>query len=806
MKHTILIIVLVAEKCLDYEETVASILSNKISSEVEILVMDLSTAPSPSNRLRSGSGIRIPEVKLLHVPPSMVLSSVNQAVRHRERDLVLLAPGARVFEHWLQCLWECAYSHPRVATVTAISNVDPFRFTRAEYTEKICRVHQLDSPDLARTILKASSRQPIEVPLAAWPAVYVRWESIMDVDGFDESQDLRRALFDFSCRCTQAGYIHLLNGAVYAYQRPGAWSVSESEGITAFSEIKGLQERYPYFAEMITQVPLISDVEQMQEDNFRAISFNCLKLSSHKVGRKKNVLRLIHNVGGGSTHLFHQLTSELDYFDDCYSTFFCAGWNNYFNRSNPNFLVIFNSARPDYPRLRLDLSNIRVEPQLFKHYSYKARDIYGKILDEFQIDIVHVHHFINHYLDIVAEAKKRGIPIIGTAHDYYTVCPSIQMFSDSKGFWCDTSQCLTERGGCDLQTIARYARFNGSIQSVMRNWRKHFGSALGQFDYLVFPDESVKEVFVRAYPDLAEERMRVIPHGTFMDYEISEDAPESSHRVRHGNCTNVLRVASLANHVSFKGLKTLNELLRLSVDDEIQWHLYGPVRKDQIDAGATPAERIVVHGHYERKQIIRQLTEDRIDVVLILSEWPETFCHTISEAALAKIPVVGRELGAQGNRIKKYDLGWTVSPCAPTQHILELLRHLKDNRDALRAKALSVRPLPTIRDAARQYSILYDAVLAARDNEPPNWAAAAFTRTDLSNMRVVEAGREILLQPSPVRNAPPLSPREKILGDLFATGNALLWNHLNPKDLLFFTKNIFRALVRRLYKRLRTGF
>ena len=58
-------------------------------------------------------------------------------------------------------------------------------------------------------------------------------------------------------------------------------------------------------------------------------------------------------------------------------------------------------------------------------YSFEAKRKIGKLLDDFQPDIVHIHN-IYHQISpsILPEIKKRKIPIVMTVHDYKLICPN----------------------------------------------------------------------------------------------------------------------------------------------------------------------------------------------------------------------------------------------------------------------------------------------------------------------------------------------------------------------------------------------
>ena len=63
-------------------------------------------------------------------------------------------------------------------------------------------------------------------------------------------------------------------------------------------------------------------------------------------------------------------------------------------------------------------------------YSLEAERKIGKVLDEFQPDVVHMNN-INFQLtpSIIYAVKKRNIPLVQTVHDYQMICPNHLLYS-----------------------------------------------------------------------------------------------------------------------------------------------------------------------------------------------------------------------------------------------------------------------------------------------------------------------------------------------------------------------------------------
>lgn len=54
----------------------------------------------------------------------------------------------------------------------------------------------------------------------------------------------------------------------------------------------------------------------------------------------------------------------------------------------------------------------------------KMEQVFIRILDEVRPDVVHLQHLLNHSIQYIPIARKRGIPVVFTLHDYWLSCPN----------------------------------------------------------------------------------------------------------------------------------------------------------------------------------------------------------------------------------------------------------------------------------------------------------------------------------------------------------------------------------------------
>lgn len=79
--------------------------------------------------------------------------------------------------------------------------------------------------------------------------------------------------------------------------------------------------------------------------------------------------------------------------------------------------------------------------------------IFARILDEVRPDVVHLQHLLNHSINYIAIAKRRGIPVVFTLHDYWLSC-----FNGGQRIRPDLAVCEEVGGARCADCARRYSR------------------------------------------------------------------------------------------------------------------------------------------------------------------------------------------------------------------------------------------------------------------------------------------------------------------------------------------------------------
>src|SRR5262245_21357488 len=124
--------------------------------------------------------------------------------------------------------------------------------------------------------------------------------------------------------------------------------------------------------------------------------------------------------------------------------------------------------------------------------TYRNADIdarFGLLLDQFRPDVVHFHHLTCLSTSCVLEAKRRGLPVVMTLHDYWLICQRGQFLKrdvtlcpaqeDSECVRCLAHQLSLCGGSERISAIDRHTMptppyFHKGVPELARRLRSRF--------------------------------------------------------------------------------------------------------------------------------------------------------------------------------------------------------------------------------------------------------------------------------------------------------------------------------------------
>ncbi len=325
-----------------------------------------------------------------------------------------------------------------------------------------------------------------------------------------------------------------------------------------------------------------------------------------------------------------------------------------------------------------------------------ATYVYFEILTKYNVDIIHIMHLINHSFDLPQVADKLNIPVILSIHDFYFLCPFYTLL-DENNHYCE-AKCNQNNENCYLP----WNILNDiNSKKIIPKWRENVLNMFSFINYFIAPSEIIKKLFFSVYDDekiINETNFKIIEHGrdfpkiTKTYYELPSEGKK-------------IKILCSANNLDImKGANVIKNIKKYDIDNSIEFHFLGNCDENLSNYGIT-------HGKYEREEFYDKIYEIKPSFIGIFSIWPESFCHTLTEAWSCHIPVIGSNVGVVKDRIIKNNGGWIVdinNSKNAYKSIMDISKNLDDYKKVV--ENLKTMHFKNIFEMVSEYVRIYDMV------------------------------------------------------------------------------------------------
>jgi len=558
--------------------------------------------------------------------------TVNRALALCDgRDVVLLNSDTQVTPRWLHALRYCAYSQPDIGTVTALSD-NAGAFSVPEAGEANLPPPGLPAKDAALAIVQTGEGVPIDVPTGNGFCLYLRRDALDQVGGFDEARYPcgYGEENDLCMRMLYAGWRSVICDKAYVLHLRSQ-SFGDRKRALVEQGARQLALDYPEYRGLIAR---FGDVDfALRRARIRRALARAVATPP-----RPRILYVISTATGGTPQTNLDLMRAMSHRYECFLL-----------RSDSLTLTL--SRLQGGKLAQVESATLHFPVTQVPHRSSEYDRIVADMLYRHSIDLLHVRHTAWHGLGIAAAAKAMDIPVVYSVHDFYSLCPSVNLLDAGHRY------CGTDTGGERINPL-----WPGSAvpDGFVPRWRKMTGDFLEQCDAFVTTSPSAVALFSDVHPVPAR-RMHLIPHGRdFAVFAMPVALPPVD---------GPLRVLVPGNISVSKGARLLAELDALDRDGAVELHFLGNAVQEVKHAG-------IHHGAYERDRFQAKVQAIAPHVGVVLSIWPETFCHTLTEMWACGIPVLGLDVGAVGDRIRSVGGGWLLPVDASPVEILRKLEHI----------------------------------------------------------------------------------------------------------------------------------
>lgn len=648
-----------------------------------LVVDDASTDPAVEAVLAAMRSL--PNVRVMRNATNLGFSgTVNAAIMTAgRRDVVLLNSDTRVTPRWLENLRLAAHGDAAIASATAVSdNAGPFSLDL-----DWAALAGWEGAQLGRLVAQASGLLWPEIPTNHGFCTYLRRDAIDAVGLFDAAAFPRGygEENDWSMRAGYAGWRHVLDDRTLVFHRRAA-SFGEERRALGKAAKRIVDERYPEYAGRVAGLrssPAFLTLKHRVRHAARL---------GDEAGRRPRprILYVISSEIGGTPQTNADLMAAIG-----------AEFEPLLLKCDRRRMQLF--AVDGLRQTLLASHDLAIPIEAPTHRAAEYDGVVTGWLVTHAIDLVHVRHIAWHSLGLFDAARDLAIPILLSCHDYYMSCPTVKLIDDRQRF-CGGA-CTAGDGYCvpmlwPRETVPKLKH------AWVHNWRRMMAPALARCDAVVTTDPGLFEVMADLLPPAGRCPRHIVPHGRdFASFRSLARPIEPGQRLRIGLPGNI--------NVG-KGAALVAEIKRMDRSDLLEFHVFG-----KADALLDDTE-LVRHGSYEREDLGDLLAAADLHIGAVLSIWPETFCHTLTELWANGLPVLGIDLGAVGARLRETGAGWLVGePDAAAIHArLAALARSRDDQQAAIAKVLewqrTTGTTETTHKMAAGYAAIYRAVLARR--------------------------------------------------------------------------------------------
>ena len=288
-------------------------------------------------------------------------------------------------------------------------------------------------------------------------------------------------------------------------------------------------------------------------------------------------------------------------------------------------------------------------------------------LKSFNLNHIHYHHWIGFDEAIKQLPELLSCQYDVTLHDYYTVCPRVNMTS------CNYRYCNTDSvDSCNKCLLDNASHPENKLSlsfssDKISHWRERSKKFLQSARCVYAPSQDTAK---RIQQFLNLNNLQVRYH------------PEAVKTITtHNDARSDVIVAVPGGISRNKGFDTLFSCASYAERNQL------PIKFVVIgyscdDKKLSKLSNVIITGRYERRNFKELVQKYKCDIAALFSLWPETYGYTLSESVAAGLPVLSFDIGAYAERIRLLGAGTVLSTESDTKQICNELMVLAKNHSS----------------------------------------------------------------------------------------------------------------------------
>lgn len=524
--------------------------------------------------------------------------TINVGLKSTESDVILLNSDTIVHGNWIDRLYAIGYQNPTIGTVTPLSNNATIcsypKFPNGSRLRNISEVALIDD-----TAWEVNGISYEIIPTCVGFCVFIK-RSVINTVGILNSFAFPRGYGeenDFSIRCTHFGYINICALGCYV-GHVGSISYGTEKHSLSEQACDQLNKMYPYYGNVINT--FIMDYSQRIHGIFYKMNNELLNKSLKNRSNDTNVMvHVLHGWGGGTEKHVNELCAQLER-----EGTICIIIHPH--ADDPNKFIIRNSSTVWF-------SNLSVYDVITKIIFYNP-------------NFVHYHHVIDVQQEILELHDILQVPYFITIHDYFMVCPRINMITYNN-VYCGAVKTPEICNKC-IKDLGKH----GSIHQFtsIEDWRSKFSKFLQGANLVIAPSQDVYNKIHSYFPDLT---ISIKRHSNYIEQvdNRTKFLPSIDTNVR------VLLLGAFGVH---KGSRVILEAANYAKLHGIPLEFI-IIGYTDIDSELLNVGNITITGKYDDSNVNNLIARYKCHIAWFPAIWPETYSYTLSVAFMNNIPCIG---------------------------------------------------------------------------------------------------------------------------------------------------------------------
>lgn len=629
------------------------------------------------------------------------IGNMNRGFSLSNNDVIILNSDTQVTKNWIEKLHHCILSDPKAGIASPLSN-NATILSVPEMNASNKLPDNISVDDFARIVEDVSLRTYPELPTAVGFCMLIK-RTVLDEIGFfdpifglgygEENDFCERAKQNgFKILCSDDTYVHHYGEASFSF-------VDKIQDKRIVNQ-KILDERWPNYKREIFSFCRANPLREIQERIYHKLNYS----------EKKQILFVMHsfNAPGGTELHTRKIIDGLS--SDYNSTVIYPESLGYLYSDAVTIKTI------DYLR---EIKVAKENNLAIEHFGGLPADLNSSIIEQnfarFLIggnyDIVHFQHLSNwSTLTLPLIAKKLGKKIIISLHDFYFLCPELNLIYSYTNNRCGKNIADPDDSTCQYCLgTKRYNRIPEKAQPLgkyLSERNRIIKTILEISDSVIVPSEFVMQKFLHQYNAALKDKISIVPHGI-----------EKIDRIEKFPVNKKFKVTFLGNATDRKGINVFIDAIKKVKSQDFEFEVLG-FASEELKKKCKEL-KINFKGAYHIKELSSLLL--KTDLVLLASIVDETFSLTLSEAMMAAVPVLASNVGALNERIIDGKNGFLFTS-GSSSSIAERLIYLKDNAQLLTEVRINLanHSIKTIEENIVDYKNIYQSLIDLSQNQSFN--------------------------------------------------------------------------------------